>query len=501
MMDAALRAVHPADALRRHVRIDAATQELILLPDSTEESSSSSSSAAAQVYDLQAYDRIVLLAIGKAASCMAATLVQDLRTCDNQNHHRNNQQQQQQQQPSLTSQKLTGICLTKDGHATQEEQTILANSNVRLYEASHPIPDSRGEKAAHEILDLLLKTAPQSALVLTCISGGGSALLTAPAPPLTLADLQGTNQALLAAGWPIDAMNVLRKRLDLCKGGKLLRLRNTTTPTTWINLVLSDVVGDPLDLIASGPTVPDTSTWEDAQQLFRALPPVDLPIGVGRYLAGPAPTTEKFLSVTDEVVVPYTRIVGNTAQAVHAAAQQARALGYRPVVLATQLQGEAKELAQFFVAMAQHEASSLSSASQQPVAIITGGESTVTLDVKATGKGGRNQEMALAVALGLDRLVQTNNLAKPVVFGSVGTDGTDGPTDAAGAIVDPTTVANLGRDEGRKALTEHNAYPYLGKVTPAGTSPLLKTGPTGTNVAVSCLSSLLNYRCLAPTSY
>ena len=450
MLRAALLSVNPVQAVRRHVRVE--FDELIVVDHDKNKQPS--------VYDLKAYDRIVVIAFGKASSSMAATLAEQLESVKD---------------------KVSGIVITKDGHATPAEQETLKRYHLKLYEASHPIPDERSVKASEHVLQYLQATASEKTLVLTCISGGGSALCCAPVPPLTLADLQTTNEALMAAGWSIDAINVLRKRLDRVKGGRLAA--TAAYPSTMVSLILSDVVGDPLDLIASGPTVPDTSTWETAQTLVQqSSPALRLPQAVTKLLKdgvdgkvpdSPPPTHPAFASAQ-------TVLVGNTALAVQAAAAKAEQLGYHPVVLATQLQGEAKELANIFIGMAQQ----LSQPSAPfglilPAAILTGGESTVTFE--KYGKGGRNQEMGLAVALGLDQL----KLSTPVVFASLGTDGTDGPTDAAGALVNDQTVSDLGRAEAQSALQRHDAYPYLDQMIPDGTSPLLKTGPTGTNVAVS----------------
>ena len=465
MLHAAVQAVNPVQAIRRHVRVE--YNELIISDEQGDEGQSKKENSNNKpsnhsVYDLDEYDRIVVIAFGKASSSMAATLAELLDS---------------------VAEKVSGIVITKDGHATSAERDILMRYHLRLYEAAHPVPDDRSVQASEHVLQYLQHTASEKTLVLTCISGGGSALCCAPVPPLTLKDMQSTNQVLLAAGWSIDHMNILRKRLDRIKGG---RLAAAASGSTMVSLILSDVVGDPLDLIASGPTVPDTSTWETAQSLIANSATsggsLKLPDAVSQLLQdgvhgkipdSPPPSHPAFAKAKHV-------LVGNTAQAVQSAARKAQQLGYHPIVLATQLQGEAKELANLFVGMAQqlqHESQPFGVT--LPAAILTGGESTVTFET--CGKGGRNQEMGLAVALGLDK-VQLN---APVVFASLGTDGTDGPTDAAGALVDATTVAQLGREAAVKALQQHNAYPYLDQVTPDGTSPLLKTGPTGTNVAVS----------------
>ena len=454
ILRAAIQAVDPVQAIRDHVRVE--YDELVVVKDNNDDDNNKKS----LVYDLNEYDRIVIIAFGKASSSMAATLVEQLDSVKD---------------------KVSGIVITKDGHTTTDEQKVLQRYHLKLYEAAHPVPDERGVEASEHVLEYLQGTASKTTLVLTCISGGGSALCCAPVPPLSLDDLQATNKALLAAGWSIDAMNILRKRLDRVKGGRLAA--TAAYPSTMVSLILSDVVGDPLDLIASGPTVPDTSTWETAQRLLKQsssvlqLPPAVTKLlqdGVeGKVPDSPPPTHPAFATAQ-------TVLVGNTALAVQAAAEKAEQMGYHPVILSTQLQGEAKELANIFVGMAQQLSNPVAPYGLTlPAAIFTGGESTVTFET--AGKGGRNQEMGLAVALGLNKL----NLSSPVVFASLGTDGTDGPTDAAGALVDDHTVAALGRSEAESALQRHDAYHYLEKTMPDGTSPLIKTGPTGTNVAVS----------------
>jgi glycerate 2-kinase len=306
-------------------------------------------------------------------------------------------------------------------------------------------------------------------------------LFCQPTSPLTLADLQAVNSVLLASGMGIQEMNVIRKRLETGKGGRLAALCH---PSQLVTLVLSDVLGDPLDLIASGPTVPDTSTWQHAWELIEQYKlEKKLPGNVmtllenGRDGALPdSPSSDHPVFQTCKTV-----LVGNNALAVQAAAKHAATLGYHPVVLGTHIEGEAKEIAHMYTGMALHlqQQSSLQNsyamAPSLPVALIAGGETTVSL-TPDSGKGGRNQELALSAALQLESLGLRN-----VVLASVGTDGTDGPTDAAGAVVDATTVSD-DLSLAREALSKHNAYPYLeqlGQNRKELPSPLVKTGPTG----------------------
>lgn len=259
---------------------------------------------------------------------------------------------------------------------------------------------------------------------------------------------------------------------------------------------LSQVLGDPLDLIASGPTVPDTSTPQDAMQIVQRYQlQSKLPKPVMSLLeqqvvsrdANDTPSPDHPVFAQAQTV-----LVGNNALAVQAAAQEAKELGYHPVVLGTQIEGEAKEIAKMYTRMALHLQSSspdteYSMAPKLPAALIAGGETTVSLSSETIGKGGRNQELALSAALEL-RTLQLDH----VVLASAGTDGTDGPTDAAGAMVDAHTIQEEQLEKARNALTNHDAYPFLdalGNGNPEEEDrPLIKTGPTGTNVADVCVT-------------
>ncbi|GAX22322.1 hypothetical protein FisN_3Hh472 [Fistulifera solaris] len=360
-------------------------------------------------YPVQEYDQILLVAFGKASSAMATAVLDRLEEME-----------------GLPP--LSGVVIVKDGHATVPEQERLSARNVRVREASHPVPDQRSVDASNEILQLVQQPNGLT-LLITCISGGGSALFCAPSQDLTLDDLQATNTALLQSGWNIHDMNVVRKRLDQGKGG---RLAAAAYPGDVLSLILSDVLGDPLDLIASGPTVCDTSQWKDAWKLVQTLPPRSLPPRVERLLQQGVDGLIEDSPSEDHPVFQQCEnvLVGNNALAVDAAAKQAETLGYHPIVLGTRFEGEATEVARFLVSMAQHAKegpNTYSFVTDFPVALILGGETTVSLPPQCTGKGGRNQELALQAAVLLQQLSLRN-----VVLASVGTDGTDGPTDAAG---------------------------------------------------------------------
>jgi hydroxypyruvate reductase len=341
-------------------------------------------------------------------------------------------------------------------------------SRVMIREAGHPIPDAAGVQGAEAIMQVAQQAGADD-LVFCLLSGGGSALLPAPVSGITLAEKQQLTGLLLACGASIDEINTIRKHLSQIKGGQLAR---RVAPATLITLVLSDVVGDRLDVIASGPTVPDPSTFQDCLELLGryellAQVPASILTHLQQGQAGACPETPK----AGDAAFGHaqTVIVGSNRTALLAARQTAQDLGYRTLVLSALIQGEAREVARVHAAVAREiRASGMPLA--PPACVLSGGETTVTL--RGPGKGGRNQEFALAAALelaGLDR----------VVLLSAGTDGTDGPTDAAGAFADGQTVARaqaLGLHPGH-ALRHHDSYVFFNAL-----GDLLRTGPTGTNV-------------------
>ena len=354
-----------------------------------------------------------------------------------------------------------GAINTKYGHA-------LPLARVETFEAGHPVPDEAGVAGARRQLELLTDLAPD-ALVLGLFSGGGSALLPAPAEGLTLAEKQETTRLLLACGATIDEINALRKHLSAIKGGLLAR---AATPARVVALMLSDVIGDPLDTIASGPTHPDTTTFGDCLAIVdRYDLRGQLPSPVRQYLKagarGEQPETPK---PGDPCFArAESLVIGNSRLAIDAAAHKASALGYKVLVLTSRLQGEARQAAAALVSIAQ-ETAETNRPIARPACLIAGGETTVTL--RNNGKGGRNQELALAAALQLEGWPAITLL-------SGGTDGTDGPTDAAGALADGQTLSRA-RAQGLNArafLDRHDSYPFF-----AALDDLVITGPTGTNV-------------------
>jgi glycerate 2-kinase len=356
---------------------------------------------------------------------------------------------------------VDGLVAVKDGY-------VAPTRRVRLVEAGHPVPDERGAEAARDIR-ALVEAAGDDDLVLVLVSGGGSALTPAPPPPITLADKQEMTRLLLAAGATINQLNAVRKHCSLLKGGQLAR---AAMPARVEALLLSDVVGDPLDVIASGPTTPDPSTFADALGILdgfglRDIAPRSVVVRLEQGARGEIPETPK----PGDPVFAQVRntVIGNNALVVDAAAAKAHALGFTPHVLSRALEGEAREVAKRFVALARSIQGGKGPVAP-PACVIAGGETTVT--VRGRGKGGRCQEFALAAALEME------GRSGAVVL-AAGTDGTDGPTDAAGAIVDGGSAARAraqGVDPAAR-LADNDAHPVL-----QASGDLLLTGPTNTNL-------------------
>ena len=422
VLEAALRAVDPYAAVRAALRLDGST--LV---------------AGTARVPIEDGGRILVLGAGKAGAPMARA-VED-----------------------LLGDRIAGGCVVvKDGHS---EPTRI----VRLREAAHPVPNAAGLAAGAEVLDLAT-SAGERDLVLCLISGGGSALLEALPSTMPLEDLQATTSLLLGSGAAIREMNCVRKHLSLVKGGQLAR---AVFPARLVTLVLSDVVGSPLDAIASGPTVPDPTTFAEAWAVVERYGLAGrLPGSVEHHLqsalAGALPETPKPDDPAFSRTV--TLIAADNGVAAEAAADEAGRRGYHAQIMTTYLQGEAREVARVLCSVAlevQHHARPLG----PPACLIWGGETTVTLG-DAPGMGGRNQEMALAAALALEGV-------DGITFVALATDGSDGPTDAAGGVVTGSTAPKaraLGLDP-VDALRRHDAYPLLREV-----GALLQTGPTRTNV-------------------
>ncbi|MGQ9365045.1 glycerate kinase type-2 family protein [Azospirillum sp. ST 5-10] len=350
---------------------------------------------------------------------------------------------------------LSGLVVTRYGHAVPTER-------IAVVEASHPVPDAAGEDAARRILDLVSGLGADD-LVLCLISGGGSALLAAPAPGLTVADKQAVAKALLRSGADITEMNCVRKHLSAVKGG---RLAMAAHPARVVSLVISDVPGDDLSVIASGPTVADPTSFADARAVI-AKYGIDLPPAVRAHLERGEGETPK---PGDPRLAGVENVLVATPQAsLEAAAAVARAAGVAPLILGDSLEGEAREVAKVHAAIARHAARTGQPA-RPPCAILSGGETTVT--VRGTGRGGRNVEFLLGLAVALD--------GAPGIWAlAADTDGIDGTEDNAGALLAPDTLARAAAAGvmAKERLADNDGYGFFGAL-----DDLLVSGPTLTNV-------------------
>lgn len=392
-----------------------------------------------QSFNLNRFEKIFVIGAGKASAPMAREM------------------------ENVLGERLTdGMVTVKYGHGQPCRK-------IKIREASHPVIDQNGLSASEQILQMV-DTAGKNDLVICLISGGGSALLEKLPEGISLSDLQKLFELLLNCGATIDEINTVRKHLSLVKGGQLAR---AIAPATCLSLILSDVIGDPLESIASGPTAPDPTTFSDAWQVIEKYRLESaLPASIGNYLkkgvAGEAPETLKpgdpiFRNV-------HNLILGNNLKALQAAREKAKEFGYQPLILTSRVQGEAREVARVLAAMVQDVLTNALPVSR-PACLLLGGETTVTL--RGKGKGGRNQELALAA------LLTMKNFRKDYLIVSCGTDGTDGPTDAAGGMASPQVWENA-RAQGVDPLPfleNNDAYHFFRK-----TGGLIMTGPTGTNV-------------------
>ena len=422
----ALAAVDPFVALIKTVRVEDAR----FIADSTE-------------YALDLFDRILVVGAGKATPRMAAAIEQLLGDRVSQ-----------------------GLIVTRYGHAT----TLRL---IEQREAGHPIPDEAGLEGTRSILEKV-RSADDRTLVVCLLSGGGSSLLVQPARGISLDEKRKTTELLLKAGASIFELNAVRKHLSIVKGG---RLAEAAHPAAVLTLILSDVVGNPLDVIASGPTVPDPSTFSDAAAVIEKYGLNQrLPAAVRRHIERGLRGQEAETPKGRESYFSNTRavIVGGIALALSAARDYAYARGLSPDVVTAELQGEARDAGRILAGTAVQAARSLQPSGKR--CLLSGGETTVT--VRGSGAGGRSQELALAFALEIEGVPGITLL-------SAGTDGSDGPTQAAGAIVDGTT-ARAARKAGmdpRAYLENNDSYTFFKELDArTGTRSLLVTGPTGTNV-------------------
>ncbi len=421
IFEAGLRAVDPKEAIKRFLRVKGNKLHCGELE-----------------LDLEAFDRVWALGAGKASAAMAQAV-----------------------EEVLGDRISGGLVIVKYDHLAPLEK-------IRLVEAGHPTPDENGWLATRQLAEMA-EELNQKDLVLFLLSGGGSALLPMPVEGITLAEKMATTDLLLKSGTSIQEMNTIRKHLSQVKGGQLARLAH---PATLISLILSDVVGDPLDVIASGPTVGDPTEFQDCLEIINRYNLEEkLPGSVKSHLkAGLVGEVSETPKPDDPIFSQtYTVLVGTNLQALEAAVLEAERLGYSSLILSSMIEGDTTEAARFHTAIVREIVSS-GHPLEPPACLISGGETTVV--IRGRGKGGRNQHFALEAALELEGL-------EKVCLLSGGTDGTDGPTDAAGAVVDGDTVAR-GLAKGlnpRAFLDENDSYHFFQHL-----DDLLITGPTNTNV-------------------
>lgn len=391
-----------------------------------------------ETYDLSRFENIWLIGAGKAGWAMAHAL-----------------------ESLLGDHIADGVVAVKYAHTGPLRK-------IRLLEAGHPVPDANGALAATEIIAMAQRAGPND-LICCLLSGGGSALTPLPVSGIDLHHKQVCIRTLMACGATIHEINAIRKHLSAFKGG---RLAAAARPARMVTLMLSDVIGNDLDVIASGPTVADRSTFGECIEIVKAHGIAEaLPSAVMTHLqegaAGKQPETPK--PGDDAFNNVQNLVVGNNLTAIRAAEREARNRGYRTVVLSSLIEGETREIARMHAAIAR-EVGLSGHPAPPPVCILSGGETTVTLS--GDGLGGRNQEFALAAAMGIAGKA-------PIVVLSAGTDGTDGPTDAAGAIADGRTIDRAARMGlvPTDHLRHNDAYPFFKQL-----DDLLITGPTDTNV-------------------
>ncbi len=391
------------------------------------------------LYRLNRTDRVFVVAVGKAAPQMAEAV-----------EHR------------LADHFVRGLIVTKHGHRGAY------SGKCEVIESGHPVPDEESLRAGQAVV-ALLDQLTENDLLIVAISGGASSLLCAPVEGISLTAKQQTTDLLLRAGADIFQLNCVRKHLSMLKGGNLAA---RAYPARVLSLILSDVVGDPIDVIGSGLTAPDQSTFAQALDVLASRSVLaHVPAEVrqhlekgarGEIVETPKPGDRTFAGVTNA-------LVGSSRQALEAAAEEAKRRGYRPLILSSRFQGEACDVARFHseilweIILSSHPLPT-------PACLLSGGETTVT--VRGKGKGGRNQEFALAAAIALAD-------APNITCLSAGTDGTDGPTDAAGAFINGETISRakkLGLDAA-SYLANNDSYTFFQAL-----GDLVKTGPTGTNV-------------------
>lgn len=423
----ALEAVNPARLIREKVKLKG---EILRVAE--------------RKYNLKNINNIYLIAIGKASASMAGALA------------------------SILGERLSrGVVVVKHGYRLP----LRTPTAIRIIEAGHPLPDRKSTEAAGSVLRLAARAGKKD-LVFCLISGGASALLCKPPEGITLRDMRLLTGRLLSSGADIKEMNTIRKHLSLVHGG---RLAEVIYPACIINLIISDVVGNRLNMVSSGPTLPDESTFSDALDILRKYRLTKkLSQGILNYLKRGAESGQNEVARKTDPCFSrcHTVLLGSNASALEAAERRARELGFNTIVLSSSITGEAREVAEVLVSIAREVLEGGRPVSR-PACLIAGGETTVTL--RGRGLGGRNQELALAAALALEGCSNT-------VVLSGGTDGTDGPTEVAGAVVDAYTVRrarNRLRLSAEEYLARNDSYQFFKEL---GGGAHLITGPTQTNV-------------------
>ena len=423
ILETALSAVDPKNLIKTELKV---TRETIQISD--------------LMFQLQDFDRIFVLGGGKASGAMAEGLWE------------------------ILGHKISGGVI----NVLKGTSSNFSTGRISLNEASHPIPDEGGVKGVTQMMETL-NGITEKDLVIFLISGGGSALMPMPQKGITLEEMQNVTTSLLKSGAYIDEINIVRKHISQIKGGRMVLHAH---PATLLCFVLSDVVGDSLTSIASGPTVPDPTTYDDAiNVLMRYSIWQSAPKSVKRCLIngieGKIP--ESLKPGDPKLKKVQNLILGSNRVALREALEKARQLGFNSMILSTFIEGEARHIGTAIAGIAR-EITTSGFPLESPAILLCGGETTVT--VKGEGLGGRNQELALSAALRLRGL-------EGVVIASIGTDGIDGPTDAAGAIVDGSTW-NRSRDKGLKlelSLNDNDSYTFFNQL-----GDLILTGPSGTNV-------------------
>ncbi|MBP7734687.1 MAG: glycerate kinase [Spirochaetes bacterium] len=422
---AAIAAVNPVTAVDTHVRRKNNTLQLL------------SGEQVMKEFDLDGFRRIIVTGAGKATAPMARA-VEEL----------------------LGDRLDEGLICVKYGYTDRLQK-------IKIIEAAHPVPDANGVKGAKQVLDLL-NSATADDLIISLISGGGSALLPLPPEPISLEEKRETTSLLLKCGAGIHEVNTVRKHLSLVKGGNLARAAGGATV---INLMISDVVGDNMDVIASGPFVPDRSTFRDALGIIENYGLDDqVPASVlGRIQMGVRGDIEENPGSDDPIFKNITNlIVASNIIALQAARDEAVARGYNSIILSSMIEGDTRDAA-FWHSRVAREIAASSNPVSAPACVVSGGETTVV--VNGDGLGGRNMEFAMHAALFIEGMER-------ITMASVGTDGSDGPTDAAGAVADGLTL-----DQSRKMgidintyIASNDSYHFHEKV-----GNLIVTGPTNTN--------------------